>query len=167
MRSSSCPLRASTLLTELRQQCSSGQSRARCGRSTPFSGATPLARGWLDVLSQVGEMPKGVAFVLVDYPGYGDSRGTPTTLSIKRTSELALREAYHATDIFVHLCITLYVPVYLCIFVHSTMFYRSSFLKHPTSEARSTHTHQRCPCCSLPAPRTWILVNGTFVSNLV
>lgn len=63
-----------------------------------FGGNAMVARDWLDVLSQVGELPRGVAFVLVDYPGYGSNAGAPMTMSIKRTSELALREAERALE---------------------------------------------------------------------
>lgn len=58
-----------------------------------FGGIIWVARDWIDLLADlflVTPAWNDVAFVLVDYPGYGDSDGTPSKLSMVRSGVGAL-----------------------------------------------------------------------------
>lgn len=61
-----------------------------------FGGNAMLARHWLGVLPTLTLPLKNTAFVLVDYPGYGNSAGQPSVASIERGASAALYEAAQA-----------------------------------------------------------------------
>lgn len=55
-----------------------------------FGGNAMVATDWLDILSQSFGVAPNIAFMLVDYPGYGYSEGAPSQSSIRHTSVQAL-----------------------------------------------------------------------------
>eukprot|EP00929_Paragymnodinium_shiwhaense_P097110 TRINITY_DN58871_c0_g1_i1.p1 TRINITY_DN58871_c0_g1~~TRINITY_DN58871_c0_g1_i1.p1 ORF type:complete len:313 (+),score=73.33 TRINITY_DN58871_c0_g1_i1:104-1042(+) len=59
-----------------------------------FGGNAMTARNWLSIISrQPSIVAKDAALVLVDYPGYGASEGSPSRESIVRTGQQALQAA--------------------------------------------------------------------------
>mmetsp|Transcript_106372 Transcript_106372/g.297832 ORF Transcript_106372/g.297832 Transcript_106372/m.297832 type:complete len:321 (+) Transcript_106372:37-999(+) len=65
-----------------------------------FGGNAMVARNWIEVLAESSEPGwADVAFLLLDYPGYGNSSGTPSQVSIRRMGERALHAGARALGI--------------------------------------------------------------------
>lgn len=58
-----------------------------------FGGNAMVAKDWLGILAaQDAPWADDLAFLLVDYPGFGHSEGTPSQASIRRASEAAMEQ---------------------------------------------------------------------------
>lgn len=102
-------LSADVELDELRFEASDGQHSAlmvrRSGSQAKriymvFGGNAMMARDWLGIIpGSLGEQNwSDVAFVLVDYPGFGESAGSASVSSILETASLALTTATDTID---------------------------------------------------------------------